>query len=153
MAPTRLRAAIVLERLSWIERMLVGIRGLPLDSLEDFTADPRTPASAESYLRRCLEALLDLGRHILARGFGRAVSEYRAIAHELQEVGVLSPVEAARLREMAGYRNRLVHFYDEVSAGELYEICTQDLPDIERLTHALEQWIRDHPELIDKSLS
>lgn len=102
MAPAGLRAAIVLEWLSWIERMLVGIRGLPLDSLEDFTADPRTPAAAESYLRRCLEALLDLGRHILAKGFGRAISEYRAIARELQEVGVLSPAEAASLREMAG---------------------------------------------------
>jgi len=149
MAPARLRAAIVLERISWIKRMLVGIRGLPLDSLADFTADPRTPASAESYLRRCLEALLDLGRHILAKGFGRAVSEYRAIANELQEVGVLSPAEAALLREMASYRNRLVHFYDEVSADELYEICTQGLSDIERITRVLEQWVRDHPELID----
>ena len=149
MAPARLRAVIVLERISWIKRMLIGIRGLPLDSLEDFTADPRTPASAESYLRRCLEALLDLGRHILAKGFGRAVSEYRAIAHELQEVGVLSPAEAALLREMASYRNRLVHFYHEVSAGELYEICTQGLSDIERITRVLEQWVRDHPELVD----
>lgn len=152
MAPVGLRAAIVLERLNWIERMLVGIRGLPLDSLEDFIADPRTPAAAESYLRRCLEALLDLGRHILAKGFGRAVSEYGAIAHELQGVGVLGPAEAGLLREMAGYRNRLVHFYDEVSTVELYEICTQDLSDIERITRALEQWIRDHPELIDKAL-
>lgn len=67
-------------------------------------------------------------------------------------MGVLSPAEAALLWEMAGYRNRLVHFYDEVSVEELYEICTQNLPDIERLTHALEQWIREHPERVDESL-
>ncbi len=132
--------------------MLAAIRDLPLGSLDDFTADPRTPASAESYLRRCLEALLDLGRHILVKGFGRAASEYRAVAHELQEVGVLSPPEAALLREVAGYRNRLVHFYDEVAVEELYEICTQGLPDVERIVRILEQWIRDHPEQIDKSL-
>jgi len=32
-------------------------------------SDPRNVASAESYLRRGLEALLDLGRHLLAKGF------------------------------------------------------------------------------------
>lgn len=103
-------------------------------------------------MRRCLEALLDLGRHILVKGFGRAASEYRTVAHELQEVGVLNPAEAALLREMAGYRNRLVHFYDEVSVEELYEICTQGLPDIERIVRILEQWLRDHPERIDEAL-
>jgi uncharacterized protein YutE (UPF0331/DUF86 family) len=150
--PAKLRAVVVLERLGWIQRMLAGIRELPLGLLDDFTADPRTSASAESYLRRCLEALLDLGRHILAKGFGRAASEYSTVAHELQEVGVLSSAEATLRREMAGYRNRLVHFYDEVSVAELHEICTQGLPDVERIARVLEQWVRDHPERIDKSL-
>jgi uncharacterized protein YutE (UPF0331/DUF86 family) len=151
MVPAQLRAKIVLERLSWIRQMMASIRALPLDSRE-FTEDPRTPAAAESYLRRCLEALLDLGRHLLAKGFGRAASEYKAIARELQEVGVLGPEEADLLREMAGYRNRLVHFYDEVSVEELYEICTNGLDDIERLTQVLAQWIRTHPEQIDEAL-
>jgi uncharacterized protein YutE (UPF0331/DUF86 family) len=53
---------------------------------------------------------------------------------------------------MAGYRNRLVHFYDEVSVEELYEICTEGLDDIERVTVALERWLRDHPERIDREL-
>lgn len=152
MVPAQLRAKIVLERLSWIRQMMANIRALPLDSRVEFAEDPRTPAAAESYLRRCLEALLDLGRHLLAKGFGRAASEYKAIARELQEVGVLGPEEANLLREMAGYRNRLVHFYDEVSVEELYEICTKGLDDIERLTQALVQWIDTHPEQIDEAL-
>ena len=152
MVPAQLRAKVVLERLRWARRMMASIRSLPLGSLADFTADPRTPAAAESYLRRCLEALLDLGRHLLAKGFGQAAGEYKAIARELQEVGVLEPAEASLLREMASYRNRLVHFYDEVSVEELYEICTEGLSDIECLARALEQWIRDNPERIDEAL-
>ena len=31
--------------------------------------------------------------------------------------------EADLLQILAGYRNRLVHFYHEVSVEELYEIC------------------------------
>jgi hypothetical protein len=47
---------------------------MPVSStdLAAFTADPRMVAAADSYLRRTLEAVLDPGRHILSKGFGRA---------------------------------------------------------------------------------
>ena len=69
--------------------MLAGLRDLPLDSPEDFTRDRHTIAAAESYLRRAVEALVDLGRHILAKRFAVAVSEYRAIPAALGEAQVL----------------------------------------------------------------
>ena len=80
MTPSRLRATTVLERIAWINQMLAGIRALPMDDFGVFQADPRNIASAESYLRRGLEALFDLGRHLLAKGFGIAVTEYKEIA-------------------------------------------------------------------------
>ena len=152
MVPDKLRMKIVVERIRWTRSMLSNIRSLPLNSFLEFTADPHVPAAAESYLRRSLEALLDLGRHILAKGFGRAVSEYKAIAGELEQVGVLDGEQAARLREIAGYRNRLVHFYDEIQVEELFEICTGGLPDVELLLESLERWVREHPEMIDRTL-
>lgn len=152
MAPSPIQAKVVLDRIAWVRRMLDGIRSLPRDSLADFTADPRTPAAAESYLRRGLEALLDLGRHILAKGLNRAVAEYREVARELGKADVLGPAEANLLARMAGYRNRLVHFYHEVSVEELYEVCTQSLADIERVLEALEEWLRTHPERLDQAL-
>ena len=79
MIPAKLRAKVVLERLRWVRQMTLSIQNLPLDTLAAFAADPRTPAAAESYLRRGLEALLDLGRHLLAKGFGQAVSEIRPL--------------------------------------------------------------------------
>jgi tight adherence protein B len=42
--------------------MIEGIRNLPLASYDEFQSDARTPAAAESHLRRALEALLDLGK-------------------------------------------------------------------------------------------
>jgi len=56
------------------------------------------------------------------------------------------------LRDMAGYRNRLVHFYREVSDKDLYEICIRRLTDIELLLNSLLEWIRSRPERIDKAL-
>jgi uncharacterized protein YutE (UPF0331/DUF86 family) len=152
MTPSQLRAKVIAERVGWINRMLANLRKLPLNSYAAFGSDPRNIAAAESYLRRALEALLDLGRHVLAKGFGQAVAEYKDVARNLVQFTVLDQQKGDLLRELAGYRNRLVHFYHEISDQELYEICTARLSDIEMLLTAMTDWIKSHPELIDQSL-
>jgi uncharacterized protein YutE (UPF0331/DUF86 family) len=132
--------------------MLSGLKALPLDSYVNFHSDPRNIASAESYLRRALEALSDLGRHVLARGFGRATVEYKEIARGLVETGVLDEKEGNLLRQLAGYRNRLVHFYNEISEKELYEICSTQLVDIDLILKTFIKWLETHPERIDHTL-
>lgn len=152
MTPSRIREKIIAERTAWIRKMTEGIQELPLDSKESFLSDPRNPASAESYLRRALEALMDLGRHILAKGFGKAVTEYKEIPRELHTEGVLHSTDASLMRELAEYRNRMVHFYDEVTTDELYHICHDQLNDVEKILAAILKWINSNPELMDRSL-
>jgi uncharacterized protein YutE (UPF0331/DUF86 family) len=152
MTPSELREKVVTERVKWLRQMLDNLSSLPFADFESFVSDNRNIASAESYLRRAIEALLDLGRHVLARGFGEAVAEYKQIAGELMNHGVIQEKEAEKLRVIAGYRNRMVHFYQEISDRELYEICTRDIGDIENILDDILQWIRDHPERIDRSL-
>ena len=53
---------------------------------------------------------------------------------------------------MAGYRNRMVHFYAEISRAELYEICAAKLFDVESALGAIRSWLAAHPERIDTSL-
>jgi uncharacterized protein YutE (UPF0331/DUF86 family) len=57
-----------------------------------------------------------------------------------------------RLRQLAGYRNRLVHFDHEVGLEELYDICTHHIGDIENLLETFLSWIKSHPEKIDTAL-
>lgn len=152
MTPSRVSASVVAERIAWIDAMLAGIRRLPLDSIEAFNADPRNAAAAESYVRRALEALLDLGRHVLAKGFGQPAAEYRDIPRYLAEHSVIDEAGALGWLKMAGYRNRMVHFYAEVSRAELYDICATKLGDIESAVLAVRAWITSHPELVDASL-
>lgn len=132
--------------------MLSALKSLPLENYDGFCADSRNVAAAESYLRRSLEALLDLGRHILAKGFGKAVAEYKQIAEELLKSGVLPKKEAESFRTLAGYRNRMVHFYDEISDQEIYGICTRDIGDIEYILEMIVKWIKEHPDMIDRAL-
>ncbi len=152
MTPGKVRAVTVTQKAAQVRGMLAGIAGLPLSDGAAFEADPRNAAAAESYLRRALEALLDLGRHILAKGIGEGPAEYKEVALALARARVLDESQGDLLVRLVGHRNRLVHFYDEVSDEELYEICTRHTGDVEALLAALLGWVRRHPELVEGRL-
>jgi uncharacterized protein YutE (UPF0331/DUF86 family) len=83
MSPSKIRLRTVTAKAELIREMLAAIQTLPLASEAEFSADPRMVAAGESFLRRSLEGLLDLGRHVLAKGFGKVVPDYAAVADEL----------------------------------------------------------------------
>jgi len=148
MTPGRINRVVVTDKIAIVRRMLDGIASLPLESLPSFTADPRMVAAGDSYLRRALEALLDLGRHVLAKGFGRAPAEYAEVARQLGETGVVDAGLASRLVQMARYRNRMVHFYDAVTDDELFRILTGEIDDVQTVVAAVTKWLSDHPDRV-----
>ncbi|GAB6058942.1 type VII toxin-antitoxin system HepT family RNase toxin [Desulfonatronum parangueonense] len=144
MTKGELSKRVVADRVQWIETMISQIRALPSGDREHFFSDPRNALACESCLRRALEALLDLGRHLLAKGFGVAVEEYKEIGTALARHEVITDEQARLFRVMAGYRNRMVHFYHEVSDEELWEICLHHTGDMETVLDAMKHWIRAH---------
>ena len=152
MVPGLVSQKIATAKLDVIGEMLGSIESLPLVSENDFTRDPHMVAAGESYLRRALEALLDLGRHVLAKGFGLPVAEYAVIAEQLGAKGVVASDLAARLKLMASYRNRLVHGYDFVTPNELYTILTSKVSDVVAVSDAVRSWLAENPERVDRSL-
>jgi uncharacterized protein YutE (UPF0331/DUF86 family) len=151
-SPGKLSKRVIGDRLAWLDKMVSEIRALPLDSYEEFSANQRDVRAAESCLRRALEAIFDLGRHILAKGFGKGVTEYKHIASELEKAGVLSHSQANLLSTFAGYRNRLLHFYHEATFEELYEICRDNLDDLLKVRNAFLKWVKNNPDQIDETL-
>jgi len=128
--------------------MIEALQDLPIQNKEKFLASKHNIAAAESYLRRSLEALFDIGRHILTKRFGTPAIEYKEIANGLLEKNILQEEEAGILRKMAGYRNRMVHFYHEISPEELQEICSHHLDEIEMLLGKLTDWVKKDTQKI-----
>lgn len=152
MSPGKVSKRIVLDRISWIDKMVNEIQFLPLGSYAEFISDKRNIWAAESCLRRGLEALLDIGRHILAKGFATGVSEYKEIAEKLGENGVLEKEDTILLKTLAGYCNRLVHFYHEITEQELYQICKNELDELLHIKDAYLRWLKEYPEKLDETL-
>ncbi len=112
---------LVESRLSLIIELIHQLDSLAAYSETEFLADPRNVGAAESFLRRSLEAVFDIGRHLLAKsGHSDLAREYKTIAQGLGALEVVPPDFVFTLIKMAGYRNRMVHLYYEVSPSELY---------------------------------
>jgi uncharacterized protein YutE (UPF0331/DUF86 family) len=150
MSPGEIDSKIVVQRAFWISQMMESLNDLHLEEKTAFLADRHKIAAAESYLRRALEALFDVGRHILAKRFAYPATEYKEIAKGLSDKKVLVEKEAELMRKMAGYRNRMVHFYHEITPEELHEICLYHLDEIKILCDKLVQWTKDHQNVATK---
>ena len=135
-----LNRKVLLNRLSEIERDVAELEKFRGLTLKAFTRGIHY-AVAEHHLRRALEAIFDAGNHILSRlplAPNQRPETYKAIALAMGRYRIVSEAFAqGPLSEMAGYRSRLVHFYDEVTSAELYEIIQNQLKDLETFAKAL----------------
>jgi uncharacterized protein YutE (UPF0331/DUF86 family) len=80
------------------------------------------------------------------------VPDYASVADELAAHGVLPPETAAKMRLMARYRNRMVHFYNEILPGELHGILATQRGDVEEVLATIQRWLAVHPEICDDEL-
>jgi uncharacterized protein YutE (UPF0331/DUF86 family) len=136
--PGRLDPKIVADRLALVRQCLIDLRSLPSATLAEFVADRRNAHAADALLRRSIEGLFDTARHVLAKQFGVGALEYRDVARKAAEHAlVVDPVLAERFVQMAGFRNRLTHHYENVTPLELFEIVRSHLPDIEAIAESL----------------
>ena len=73
-----LNVAMITGRTDIIRTALSHLQDVSTLSQEEFLSDYKNPAASETFLRHCLEATFDIGRHILAKtGKVRLTHEYK----------------------------------------------------------------------------
>lgn len=140
MTKTGIDLKVVADRADLVRRSLEDLRALPSASLSEFLLDRRNAPAAESLMRRAIEALFDTARHLMAKGFGVGKLEYRELARLASEKGLVQDPELGqRFVRIGGFRNRLVHHYEEVTPEELHRIVSGHLGDLEGLSSELQR--------------
>lgn len=133
---------VIKSKLKEIRDDLMKLEDFKKISLEEYKSGHNFAAS-EHYLRRALEAMLEIGTHILSRLPGAKPHTYKDIPKLLGEYKVVpSEFAQGQLIKMAGYRNRLIHFYAEIDNEELYNIIQNDLPDLEKFCRHIVKYIK-----------
>jgi len=140
----------ILELLRYMENCIQELKPFSTMTREEFLSDRRNPPFVESYLRRSLEVVFDIGRYILSKTYGFKEIEYRAIAKELGKRQMITFELSDELSKMAGYRNRMVHFYKEVTPEELYGIVVNDPKDFDRFAKEIVAFIKAYEDKAPK---
>ncbi len=146
-----IKRSAILPRIDGIQHDYKKLQALASLPLEQFKQEDNF-IKAQFYLRRALEGTLNIGSHILSRVPGGRITEYKQIAIRLGELNIVDRTFAENnLKAMAGYRNRLTHFYADITVEEVYTILTKNLEDIPRFLSYIKNLL-DQPESFNFSI-
>lgn len=106
-----------------------------------FLADPDKIASAKYHFIVAIEAAIDMGNHLISRNGYRAPEDYADTFSVLAEASVIEKPFAEKLKDMARFRNRLVHIYWEIDTPQVYAIMSERLGDFREFIDALARFL------------
>ena len=115
-----------------LENYLGLLKEISKESEEAFLKNQIIIGSAKYYLQVSIECCLDVANHIIASQRLRAPTDYADSFTVLEEIGVFHQQLGQRLRQMAKFRNRLVHLYGEIDDKYVYEFLKTDVEDIRK---------------------
>jgi uncharacterized protein YutE (UPF0331/DUF86 family) len=111
----------------------------------EFQADWKLVCATERVLQTAIQAVLDVGAHILAEFEDNQWEEYRDIPERLARHGGIPKELVPPLQGMVGMRNVLVHQYVEVDTKRLYQLVQQRLGDFDLFMQAVLSWLGRAP--------
>lgn len=97
----------------------------------------------ERGLQLCVQNVLDVATHIAA-AVGRDVPDYASAIDVLAEVGVLPKSFVGGFRDVAGFRNVLVHGYLEVDVEILHRVLNSRLREFIDFAGHVENFLKSH---------
>ncbi len=119
---------LVAKKLARIATCLSDLRTARIELLR---SDLREERFVEHTLQIAIQAALDVASYIVSSDRLGEPSSNRALFATLAQRGVIDLALADRLASMAGFRNILVHGYDDVQIGVVEDIVRNHLGDLD----------------------
>ena len=132
---------IIRKRLDALQRYIVILRKISTYSLQEFLEEPEHYGSAERFLQLSVEALSDLGNHVVSDLRLGAVDTYADIPDSLASAGIISVEQRAIWVRMIGFRNLLVHDYLQVDRTIVYDVLQHRLQDMDEIGRVFAQYL------------
>ena len=111
-------------------------------SPEEFSADPGRILAVEHALQTMIQALIDVGLHVLSELGRNNLESYSDVFSALVEERVLNPGFGARIKGMPGFRNLLVHAYARVDEAMVMQFMRGRLGDFVEFEEEIRMFLR-----------
>ena len=135
------RVEVVRKRLNKLDEYLTILRSLQRYSFEEFIQEPERYGSVERFLQLAIEAVIDIGNHVVAEQNLGIVNWYSDIPALLAKHGIIDTDLEQRWVRMIGFRNTLVHDYADIDREIVYKALQHRLGDLEALRRVFAQFL------------
>lgn len=113
------------------------LRDIADQGREAFLSDDITSTASVRYLQTSIEAVIDIGNHIISREGLGIPRTYAETIELLVDNGILPREHRESYLQMVRFRNRAVHLYDEIDTAEVFEILDHHLGDFDLVIAAM----------------
>jgi uncharacterized protein YutE (UPF0331/DUF86 family) len=131
--------ALVAKKLARIATCLHELRTLA--SVDRLKHDVREERFVEHTLQIAIQSALDVASHIVSDERLGEPETNRGLFQTLARAGAISNDLSSRLTDMAGFRNVLVHGYDDVRIDLVEDVVRNHLGDLDEFVAAVKAYM------------
>lgn len=117
------------KKISRLERNIKVLQKYKNTPIGEFIDDLTISGAASFYLIESIEIIVDIANHILSEKFAVSPENYADSIRLLGENGVTPKDFAEENKEMAKFRNKVIHLYDDINIKMVYGYL-QEAPDV-----------------------
>ncbi len=120
---------LIRSKLKKIEEFAEELKSRRKVSFEDFQKNIVLKRFVERNLELAIQQMIDIYKHLVSRLNLREPVSYADCFEILAEEGYLSEENLEKYKNMARFRNLLIHIYEKVTDKIVYEIFQKNLED------------------------
>ncbi len=133
----------ILRKLNFMQKCVKYLKSVDAGSNE-LDTNYELRSAVERNFQLAIECAIDIGEIIISKdGFERP-EDYRSVFLTLGRKGIIPEDFAEDLSLAAGFRNALVHIYEDIDTGILYTFLTDRLEDFDEFASHIAQYLSAH---------
>ncbi len=130
---------LVKNKLKKIEQYVEEFKNIKEISFEEFQKNVVIKRFIERNLELAVQQMIDICKHIVSRLNLREPTSYADCFEILKEKEIVSEENLDRYKNMAKFRNLLIHIYDTVSDKIVFKVFKEHLSDFKEFIKEIER--------------
>jgi len=133
---------LIIRKISLISKDLKPLKSISFLSKEEYFKSPIWEVQAERYLERIIGRIIDINYHLITELGNPPPPDYFQSFIELGKLKILPFEFSQKIASYAGLRNRLVHEYNALDEGKIYQAINKAMKDIPKYLRYIEKFIK-----------
>jgi len=133
---------LIVSKFQIVDEKIKILKEISRTSAREAVSDPIKRAAAERLLQVAIEAVIDIGCHIISALKLKTPSTYAEIAEILASKRIISDDLQQKIASMIRFRNLLVHGYTKVDPERLADLLERRLNDFDLFKEEITEWLK-----------